>query len=61
MSSKEFAQYEKEIDAQISAMGGTMPTNGDLQREAMTDGGVIYVNSYTRSDGTQVRGYYRSR
>ena len=61
MSSKEFAKYEKEIDAQLAAMGGTMPTNGDLQREAITGGGVIYVNSYTRSDGTQVRGYYRSR
>lgn len=61
MSLKEFAKYEKEIDAQISAMGGIMPTNGDLQREVMTGGGVIYVNSYTRADGTKVSGYYRSK
>ncbi|MGN0031743.1 MAG: DUF6973 domain-containing protein [Candidatus Gastranaerophilaceae bacterium] len=61
MTPDEFAKYEKEIDAQIKAFGGTMPTNGDLQREAMTGGGVVYVNSYTRSDGTKVRGYYRSK
>ena len=61
MNSSEFAKHEKEIDAQTRAFNGTMPTNGDLQREAMTGGGVVYVNSYTRSDGTQVRGYYRSR
>jgi hypothetical protein len=38
-----------------------MPTNGDLQRGAMTGGGVVYVNLYTRSDGTKVNGYYRSK
>ena len=38
-----------------------MPTNGYLQREAMTGGAVVYVDSYTRSDGTEVKGYYRSR
>ena len=46
---------------EIKSMGGTMPTNSDLKNEAMTGGGVIYVNSYTRSDGTEVKGYYRSR
>ena len=61
MSSDEFAKHEKEIDAQTKAFNGTMPTNGDLQQEAMTGGGVVYVNSYTRSDGTKVKGYYRSR
>ena len=61
MSSDEFAKHEKEIDAQTKYFKGIMPTNGDLQREAMTSGGVVYVNSYTRSDGTEVRGYYRSR
>lgn len=61
MSSDEFAKHEKEIDAQTRAFNGTMPTNGDLQREAMTGGGVVYVNSYTRSDGTEVKGYYRSK
>ena len=61
MSSDEFAKHEKEIDAQTRAFNGTMPTNSDLQRETLTGGGVVYVNSYTRSDGTEVRGYYRSR
>ena len=61
MSSDEFAKHEKEIDAQTRAFNGTMPTNGDLQREAITGGGVVYVNSYTRADGTKVKGYYRSR
>lgn len=61
MTPEEFAKHEKEIDAQIEFMNGTMPTNDDLQKEVMTSGGVIYVNSYTRSDGTEVKGYYRSR
>lgn len=61
MSSDEFTKHEKEIDAQTRAFKGTMPTNVDLQREAMTGGGVVYVNSYTRSDGTKVKGYYRSK
>ena len=61
MSSDEFAKHEKEIDAQTRAFNGTMPTNGDLQRETLTGGGVVYVNSYTRTDGTKVKGYYRSK
>lgn len=61
MSLEEFAKREKEIYAQTKAFNGSMPTDGDLQREAMTGGGVVYVNSYTRSDGTKVKGYYRSR
>ena len=35
MSSDEFAKHEKEIDAQTRAFNGSMPTNGDLQREAI--------------------------
>ncbi len=54
-------KLEKEIDAQIQSMNGTMPTNGDMQRESMINGGVVYVHPYTRSDGTEVKGYYRSR
>ena len=38
-----------------------MPTNEDLQREAFINGEVIYVNSYTRADGTYVKGYYRTK
>ena len=61
MSNEEFNKHEQEIYAQLKAFNGTMPTNGDLKREAMTGGGVVYVNSYTRSDGTPVKGYYRSK
>lgn len=61
MSPEEFASHEKEIDAQIKAFNGTMPTSGDLHREVVSGGSVVYVNSYTRSDGTEVKGYYRSR
>ncbi len=61
MTPDEFAKHEKEIDAQTRAFNGTMPTNGNLQREALTNSGVVYVNSYTRSDGTKVSGYYRSK
>ena len=35
MNSSEFAKHEKEIEAQTRAFNGTMPTNGDLQREAI--------------------------
>ena len=59
MTTDEYSQNEKEIHAQLNKIG--IPTNGDLQREALTNGGVVYVNSYTRSDGAEVRGYYRSR
>ena len=61
MSKDEFAQHEKAIDAQTKVFKGKMPTNGDLHLEAINGGGVIYVNSYTRSDGTKVKGYYRSQ
>ena len=61
MSSDEFSKHEKEIDAQLKSFNGTMPTNGDLYRESISNGGVVYVHPYTRSDGTEVRGYYRSR
>ncbi|MBR1908514.1 hypothetical protein IJ818_06225, partial [bacterium] len=58
---EEFARYENEIDAQIRAMNGNMPTNADLEQEVNSGGGVVYVQSYTRLDGTVVKGYYRSR
>ena len=61
MTPNEFAKNEKEIDAQTRAFKGMMPTNGELHRESITGGGVVYVNSYTRSDGTKVNGYYRSK
>lgn len=59
MSGDDFAQKEKEIMSQMNTIG--IPTNGDMKRESMLSGDVIYVHPYVRSDGTSVSGYYRSR
>lgn len=37
---------------------GGLPTKEDLDARCMT-GELIYVENYTRSDGTKVSGYYR--
>jgi|GEM_PF-1926461 len=60
MSQEEFDKNEKAIMAQVRDFKGTMPTNEDMRRKAL-NGGTIYVNPYMRSDGTEVKGYYRSR
>ena len=60
MTEEEFEKNEKEIMAQVDAMKGKMPTNRDMQRE-VNSGAAVYVNPYTRSDGTYVKGYYRSK
>ena len=58
MSSDEFARLENFINQQLAA-GKVMP---EVQaKQQVQTGNLIYVNSYTRSDGTEVRGYYRSR
>ncbi|MBQ8668396.1 hypothetical protein IJ472_01355 [bacterium] len=61
MSKEEFAESENEIMAQVKSMRGTMPSNGDLNREVVFGGDVVFINSYVRSDGTEVKGYYRSK
>lgn len=58
MSTDEFERLESFINQQVAA-GKVMP---DAQaRQQVQTGNLIYVNSYTRSDGTEVKGYYRSR
>lgn len=59
MTPEDYAKHEIEIQAQMNTIG--VPTNGDMKRESMAGGGVVYVNSYKRSDGTEVKGYYRSK
>ena len=54
LSSDEFTQREKEIQGQLNSIG--IPTNNELQSS-----GAIYIAPYTRSDGVQVKGHYRSR
>ena len=53
-SEDEFAKHEKEIREQWGSIG--IPTNNELQSS-----GAIYIAPYTRSDGVQVKGHYRSR
>ena len=38
MSKEEFAESENEIMAQVKSMRGTMPSNGDLNREVVFGG-----------------------
>lgn len=58
MSLEEYAKFEKEINAQLKSIG--IPSNLELQ-ELSNSGNLIYVNGYMRSDGTLVKGYYRSK
>lgn len=58
MAADEYLQNEDAIHAQWGKIG--IPTNGDMEREMITGGNVIYVQPYTRKDGTKVKGYYRS-
>ena len=53
-SGEEFAKHEKEIRGQWGSIG--IPTNNELQSS-----GAVYIAPYTRSDGVQVKGHYRSR
>lgn len=57
MSCDEYTANEPAIMAQLQAIG--IPTNNELQTASLR-GRTVYVKPYTRSDGTEVRGYYRS-
>lgn len=57
MTSNEYSANEPEIMAQLQSIG--VPTENELHTASLR-GGTIYVKPYTRSDGTEVRGYYRS-
>ena len=47
-------KYRKKID-NINNITIKMKAN-----QAVQSGGMIYVQPYTRADGTSVKGYYRS-
>lgn len=55
MSGDEFLQNEKAVDYQMENLG--IPRRNDLNGNS----DVIFVHSYTRSDGTKVKSHYRSR
>lgn len=57
-SNKENSHLIKEYVHQYYENNGKMPTREDLDKRVRT-GELIYVESYTRSDGTKVSGYYR--
>lgn len=59
MSGDEYSQNENAIMSQLNSIG--IPTNSDLQYATENNGGTVYVQSYTRQDGTKVKGYYRSK
>ena len=58
MSAEEYSRLENFIDQQV-AEGKVIP-EAQAKQQVQT-GNLIYVNSYTRSDGTEVKGYYRSK
>lgn len=58
MSGEEFEQNEKFINQLLNA--GNIMTKAQAD-EKVFSGELIWVNSYTRDDGTEVRGYYRRK
>ncbi len=58
MTGDEYSGNESAIMAQLNSIG--IPYESDLELASMNGVGLIYVRPYTRSDGTEVRGYWRS-
>jgi len=58
LSTDEFSNYENYINNQLKIYG--IPRNIEAE-EKVKGGDLIYVNSYTRDDGTEVSGYYRRK
>ena len=57
MTTDEYLKNEKAIDFQLKTIG--IPSQVQAN-QAIQSGGMIYVQAYTRADGTEVKGYYRS-
>lgn len=57
MTGDEYTSSEPAIMAQLRSIG--IPYESDLELASMR-GGLVYVRPYTREDGTEVRGYWRS-
>ena len=55
MPNEEFTEKEEEIRSQWGKIG--IPSNAQMNSAS----GAVYIAPYTRSDGTQVKGHYRSR
>jgi len=50
----------KAMYSQWNANGKTLPPKTEIETQ-VGSGGLIYVDNYVRSDGTQVSGYYRRK
>lgn len=59
MTRGEYTHHEKAIQAQKHYIG--IPTHKELENVAKTHGGIVHVSAYTRSDGTHVTSYWRSK
>lgn len=55
MSNNEFSRNEKAINYQMGNLG--MPRRNDLNRNS----DVVFVQAYTRADGTEVQAHYRAK
>ena len=58
MSTDEYQEKENHILRQIKNIG--MLSNKEAKNKLQT-GDLIWVNSYVRDDGTEVKGYYRRK
>lgn len=55
MSTDEYTQNEPQIMQQLKSVG--IPANQQIQ----TNPNVVFVQPYTRADGTEVKGYYKAK
>ena len=58
MSDSEYQKHKKAITAQKLRIG--IPSHKEMENISKSGGGVVFVNDYTRSDGTHVGSYWRS-
>ena len=59
MTNDEYSKKEKDIFAQLNSVG--IPYKQDLHRNSIgLNSNTVYIAPYTRSDGVQVKGHYRS-
>ena len=58
MTGDEYTDNESAIMAQLKSIG--IPYESDLELASMRGGRLVYVRPYTREDGTEVRGHWRS-
>ena len=59
MTGDEYTSNESAIMSQLKSIG--IPYEAELEEASKSRGGLVYVSPYTRSDGTEVSGYWRSR